>query len=314
MTKHSAVHSHWFGGIPLADYAGSALYGRKSKIIIGTAGTNGLEVTDLKCVFKVEKSMSAKPNNSTIKIYNLAPPSWNTILQEGSRVIIEAGYDGPQYGLIYDGDVVQTLRYSDDATTHITEIITQDGDVFLNSSFISVSYGPGETSESLISSMAGQGGVELGPISPNLTKTKLARSKAMFGQPKDYARNIAKSEGALFYINDRKITLVKPTDPPDGEVINLSPASGLIGMPEQTDDGIKAKCLLNPLLNINKLVFIDNSLVKQKTGTKKELGDGIYKVLTLSHTGDTWGNDWYTEFTGVAQPGMVPLTGNSFNK
>lgn len=295
------------------------LYGRRCRIVVGTGGGAGLEVSELRCTFSVEKSMSAKPNSANIKIYNLSDQSRNAILTRGNRVIIEAGYDGPQYGTIYDGDVIQTLRYADDAVSSVTEVVSQDGDVWLNGSFVNRSYAAGETPSSLISSLAGDGGTSVGIISENISETQLPRGKAMFGQPKDYARNIAKGEDALVYVNDRKICLVKPADLPPGEAVNLNPASGLVGIPERTDSGIKAKCLLNPLLNINMLVYIDNSLVKQIVQSspfapRRPQGNGVYRILTLTHTGDTRGNDWYTEITGVAQPGMIPETGSSFVK
>lgn len=136
----------------------------------------------------------------------------------------------------------------------------------------------------------------------------------MFGQPKDYATMLAKTEGALFYVNDRKINLVKPGDLPEGEIVNLSPSSGLIGTPEQNDSSVKGKCLLNPLLNVNKLVHISNEFVQETNQIgKASLSSGVYKIIKLTHSGDTHGNNWYTDFEAVAQPGTVPLTGDSFN-
>ena len=303
------------GVIQLPDFAGSTLYGRRYKIIIGTTGTQGIEVSDLHCVFSIEKSMKGDPNPATIKIYNLAPNTKNSILTEGSRVIIEAGYLGPQYGLIYDGDIVKALKRGGDGVNKLTEIIAQDGDVFLNSGFVSISYAAGQDSKSIIGAMAGIGDpdITIGSMSENLSGTQLARGKAMFGQPKDYARMIAKGEGALFYVCDRKINLIKPMDLPRDEIVSLSPSSGLIGTPEQTEDGIKAKCLLNPLLNLNKLVHIDNEYVQQSEDGGA-LSTGIYKIISLKHIGDTRGNDWYTDFIGIAQPGMVPYTGDSFSR
>ncbi|MDL2289130.1 hypothetical protein LJC32_07155 [Oscillospiraceae bacterium OttesenSCG-928-F05] len=298
----------------MSDYAGSALYGRKYKVIVATTGTTGIEVTNLHCLFTIEKSMTTDPNNSIIQIYNLAPNTQNEILTNSSRVIIEAGYDGPQYGLIFDGDIVRAMKRGGNSIDKITEIIAQDGDLFLNSGVISVSYAAGQTAEDTIRGMAGiaDPDMSIGSLSENLSGTALARGKALFGQPKDYARSIAKGEEALFYVCDRKICLVKPMDLPTDEIVSLSPSSGLIGTPEQTEDGVKARCLLNPLLNLNKLVHIDNDLVQQDADMGA-LSTGVYKIIALTHKGDTRGQEWYTDFTGIAQPGMIPQTGSSFS-
>jgi hypothetical protein len=293
------------------------LFGRRYRVIVAEKGTSGIDVTGLRCVFTVEKSMSAEPNRSVIQIYNLSAATQNKILSTGKRIIIEAGYeDSPQFGLIFDGDVIKALKRGVQGVDKITELIAQDGDLFLNSGFISVSYSAGQTTRSVLSQMAGVGDEEivLGSVSDGLKNTKLARGKAMFGQPKDYARMLAKTEGALFYVNDRQINLVKPADLPQGEIVDLSPASGLIGTPEQTETGVNAKCLLNPLLNVNKLVHIKNDDVQQSRDTAGTgLSTGVYRIIKLKHTGDTLGNDWYTEFEGIAQPGAVPLTGASYN-
>lgn len=295
----------------------SNLFGRKWKVIVATKGTDGIDITGLKTVFSIEKSMSAEPNKSNIQIYNLAPATQNFILSDAKRIIIEAGYENSsQYGLIFDGDIVKAVRRGAQSIDKVTEVIAQDGDLFLNSGFVSVSYSAGQTTESVLTQMQGIGDEDmtLGSVSSDLKGTQLARGKAMFGQPKDYAAMLAKSEGALFYINDRKLNLVKPGDLPEGEIVDLSPSSGLIGTPEQQDTSVKAKCLLNPLLNINKLVHISNEYVQETNEIgKASLTSGVYKIISLKHTGDTHGNNWYTEFEAVAQPGTIPLTGSSYN-
>ncbi len=295
----------------------SNLFGRKFKVIVATKGTSGIDITGLKVVFSIEKSMSAEPNRSNIQIYNLAPATQNFILSDAKRIIIEAGYENSeQYGLIFDGDIVKAIRRAAQSIDKITEVIAQDGDMFLNSGFISVSYSAGQTTESVLSQMQGiaDEDMAMGSVSNDLKGTKLARGKAMFGQPKDYATMLAKTEGALFYVNDRKINLVKPGDLPEGEIVNLSPSSGLIGTPEQNDSSVKGKCLLNPLLNVNKLVHISNEFVQETNQIgKASLSSGVYKIIKLTHSGDTHGNNWYTDFEAVAQPGTVPLTGDSFN-
>lgn len=295
----------------------SNLFGRKYKVIVSTKGTSGIDITGLRAVFTIEKSMSAEPNRSTIQIYNLSPETQNFILSEAKRILIEAGYDNSeQYGLIFDGDIVKAIRRAAQSIDKVTEVIAQDGDMFLNSGFISVSYSAGQTTQSVLSQMQGiaDDDMTLGSVSNDLKGTKLARGKAMFGQPKDYASMLAKSEGALFYVNDRKINLVKPGDLPYGQIVDLSPSSGLIGTPEQNDSTVSGKCLLNPLLNVNKLIHISNEYVQETNEIgKASLSSGVYKIIKLKHTGDTLGNDWYTEFDAVAQPGTVPLTGDSYN-
>jgi hypothetical protein len=302
----------------MADFDGNILFGRRYRLIVGTGGGLGLDVSELRITFNIEKSMSETPNYSEISVYNLSAQTENALVQTGQRVVLEAGYDGPQYGLIFDGDVVQPYRDKEGNTTYKLTLISQDGDQFYNDGFVDASYRAGQTPRDIAGLVASTARhpLELASVSENLENKRLARGKVVFGLARDYLHQIARTEQAAFYVNDGKVNIVKAADLPQGRIISLSPSSGLIGTPEQTEDGVKAKCLLNPLLNLNSFVHIDNSYVRQikaKRGSQpKQMDyDGVYRIIALTHSGDTRGNEWYTTFTGVAQPGLTPDTGSS---
>jgi hypothetical protein len=133
----------------------------------------------------------------------------------------------------------------------------------------------------------------------------------LFGQPQDYLRQLAKSQNAIYYVNDGQVNFIKATDPPSGEIVELNPSSGLVGEVTQNEDGIAAKCLLNPRININSRVHIDQSYITrspaQAGASQRPLaGAGVYRVIKLTHSGDTRGTDWYTSLECVAQPGYAP--------
>ena len=277
----------------------------------------GIDVSTLRCTFQIEKSLSETPNYAEIVLYNLSAQTENSIIKEGAKVILEAGYQNPQYGLIFSGDIVQPLRGKEDNTTYTLTLVSQDGDLFYNKGIINASFRAGQTQRDVLENIAKQStnDLEIGQLSDNLTPTALPRGKALFGLTRDYFRQIAKSEQAAFYINNNKIEFIKAMDLPTNEVIQLNGKSGLIGMPEQTEEGIQATCLLNPLLDLNKMVAIDlSSIQRQKADRNSELkniaGAGIFKIIKIAHKGDTRGDEWYTEFTAVAQTGAVPVTGD----
>ena len=302
----------------LNNYNGNVLFGRRYRLLVSSGGNSGLDISQLRCTFNIEKSMAETPNFSEINIYNLSAQTENTIIQSGSRVVLEAGYEGEQYGLIFDGDVVQTLRDKEDGTTYKLTLLSQDGDQFLNNGVVNASFRAGQNPRSIINEIASRAtnSVELHSISENLENTALPRGKVIFGLGREYLHQIAKSEQAAFYVNDGKVNIIKANDLPQGRIIDLSPVSGLIGTPEQVDDGIKAKCLLNPMLNLNSFVHINNEFVRtQKMGRDsqpKQLDyDGVYRIIKITHTGDTRGDSWYTEFVGISQSGAVPDMGES---
>jgi hypothetical protein len=289
------------------------LYGRRYRVIAGS-----VDVSQLRCTFRIEKNMAETPNFSEIAIFNLSPATENQIIESGERIVLEAGYEGSQYGLIFDGDIVQPLRDKEGGTTYKLTLISQDGDKFLNNGFVNASYRAGQTprtiAEQLCSTVTNP--VELAFISDNLENKKLTRGKVVFGLARDYLHQLARTEQAAFYCNDGKINIIKASDLPAGQIASLSPKTGLIGAAEMTDEGIKATCLLNPLLNLNSFVHIDNSHVRVQKASRDSQPkamdqDGVYRIVKLIHEGDTRGNTWFTEFTAITQSGNQPNTGNS---
>lgn len=262
--------------------------------------------------------MSDDGNTGNITVYNLSEQSMKKHLKENDRVILEAGYKDEPYGMIFDGDLVDFKYYKQGGVTKVLETISRDGDVFLNNSYLNKSYGAGMTTQTLLDTFVGEGDpeIQLGDISPKLIENPLPRGKVIHGQPGEILRNMAKSQDGRFYICDRKICLIKADDPPNGQIYNLTSKTGLISA-KQTKEGMEAECLLNPALNLNKFVHIksDNLQTEMRSSSKDEKvtplpAEGVYKIIKITHTGETRGNPWYTKLVGIHQPGMKAILDN----
>lgn len=114
------------------------------------------------------------------------------------------------------------------------------------------------------------------------------------------------------------LTAYKP-----GEIPVITAATGMVGLPEQTQDGIRIKTLLNPNLKIGQAVKLDNesiqrfrynlSINQQATNemiaaSNKINDDGLYYVMVADHHGDTRGNAWHTDLTCLAIDATVPIS------
>ncbi|WP_436663542.1 phage protein [Alicyclobacillus acidoterrestris] len=292
---------------------GDILYGRRYRVIVSNSSGIALDVSDLHCTFDIQYVVNQQPPFSQIVIYNLNPATENFLLNYGDRVVVEAGYDGSQYGVIFDGEVVEPIRDKADNVTYRLTINALSGNSMLTQSFSNFTVARGQSARSLLENLASQATVPtpLGDISPQLSTATLPRGKSVFGMTRDYIRQIAQGNNMTFSAHNGAINLIHAADPPKGEILDLTPSSGLVGQPTQSDLGVSFQCLLNPAISINTLVHIDNSLIQAQTydiGSKPLPLDsaGIYRVVGVEHVGDTRGNDWYTNCTTVSQAGGIP--------
>jgi cell wall-associated NlpC family hydrolase len=243
---------------------GDVLFGRRYRITVSDDSGNALDVSQLRCTFNTIKTIQMEPNSSEITIYNLNVKTENAIIMTGKRVTVEAGYEGSQFGLIFDGDILQTIRERENGTTFKLTIIALDSDRTINFEIANYSIVKGQTMRSVVDHIVAKHSINIGSISDKLKGQTLTRGKVLFGKASDYLRQIAKSKDLHFYMDDGKLNLISMDDLPEGEIFDISPSSGLIGTPEQNDYGISGQCLINPQIKLNSLIHIDNSLVRAK--------------------------------------------------
>lgn len=289
------------------------LYGRKCKVYIQTKSGVTLDVSQQKCMFKISKTLLMEPNYSEIAIYNLNADTENTIIKEGQRVVIEAGYEGSNYGVIFDGDVIQSIREKVSGTDYVLSVIALDGDRFMNFGFVNYTMAKGMSARAQATDLISKATIpaQLGDISAGLSQAQLTRGKVVFGLTKDYLRSVAQTNNATFYVENGKVNLVQAKDIQAGMVYDLSPTSGLIGTPTQTEYGASIKSLIIPSIKLNSMIHVDNQYIRERQIQIGQIQrtldmDGLYRVIAVDYSGDTRGNDWYAEYDTITQAGMIP--------
>ncbi|CVK18764.1 phage protein [Sporomusa sphaeroides] len=299
---------------------GEFLYGRKYRVLVANKENTALDVSNLRCTFNIEKSVSPNANIAEVVIYNLSAGAEKELINEGCRLIVEAGYDA-NYGKIFDGDIVQTLREREDGVNYCLTIIALDGDAYLNLSFVKMTFNAGLTQRQIIEQLATKATIptEIGRISPELSTQKLPRGKVVFGSPKKYLNEIARGNAARFWVDEGLVHIVKATDIAPGEALVLTPETGLIGTPQQTEHGVHITCLLNPAIRLKTMIKIDNSIIHQFKVAYGQMetpldNDGQYQVYSLQHVGDTRGDEWFTKIIGISRYGAKTLPTMMENK
>jgi hypothetical protein len=164
-----------------SEQTGDTLFGRRYRITVSDDSGNALDVSDLHCTFNIKKTIQMQPNSSEITIYNLNVKTENAIMMTGKRVTVEAGYEGNQFGLIFDGDILQTIREREDGTTCKLTILALDSDRAINFDIANFSVARGQTARSIIDHIASKASnpISLGSISTKLEGQTLTRGKVI---------------------------------------------------------------------------------------------------------------------------------------
>lgn len=312
------------------------LWMRKWRILVVDAqDKEALNVSDLHVKFSVKKSRDIY-NFATVEIYNLTAETEQKILKEGDRVVIEAGYEGylnttadgsiaeikddkgktqeKQYGKIFDGQIIYPSRRKENNTDYVLSLLCIDGANILGANFVSKTLNKGINQRQIVDAVCEKSRVKIptNNITQGLSGQRLPRGKVIFGEPIDLIADIARGNAASYWINDGKLNISKLTDVAEDEAIVQSPETGLIGIPTQTQHGANFKLLLNPAVHLKTLVQLKNSEITeaQVTPGQQQMPldpDWIYQVIELTHTGDTMGNDWYTDCVAVSRYGKGAL-------
>lgn len=281
-----------------------------------------LNFADFRVTFSIRRGDLQTPNSADLRIYNVADATANRVMKEFTRVVIQAGYEG-NFGLIFDGTIKQARRGRLDGKDSYIDVTAADGDEAYNFSTMALSLAAGVPPKDQVQEFLKfmPGSIVRGYV-PELSTNGPVRGRVYYGMVRDELNDFAQQTDCLWSIQDGKLTLIPQTAYIPGEPVLLSPATGLVGVPEQTQNGIQMRVLLNPSIKIGQLVKLDSTINpfrfgldvgSQASSSNLELSiktnaDGLYYVMTADHTGDTRGNEWYTDLTCLAVDATVPTS------
>jgi hypothetical protein len=293
--------------------------------LVVSKGGQGLDLSNLRFRFEVKASDVETPNTLVVRVYNLADQTVNTIIQEYDTVTLTAGFVNGNKGNIFQGDIKQFYFGKERNVDSFLEIRAGDGDQAYNFSVINQTFPAGTTDQQQLSAIASSMGLPVANSANGFISTGgiLPRGKTLFGMARIHMGDLTKKNDCRWSIQNGVVTVVPNTGYLPGTAVEINFATGMIGTPEQTDNGIIVRCLLNPLIRIGQSVKINNRDINQ-ANIKSQFfpsftsqyypatvaNDGLYRVLVAEHSGDTrgHGDDWYTELTCLNIDPSSPTT------
>lgn len=309
-------------------------FGRKANLVVST-GTVGLDLSGFRFTFRTTNSDTQTPNTLYVRVYNLSSETVSKIgtntSTEFGTITLQAGYENGNYGIIFSGTIKQTATGREKNVDSYIDIWAADGDIWINNAVANFSLTAGQTPQQVINAITGAASSNGTPsvkfasdasglINDNGlgTAQALSRGKVLFGMSRDYARDWAEKYGFRWSIQSGEFVLIPIAGYRPGEAVVLSSTTGLVGIPEATQDGVRVRALLNPLIRIGCLVQIAKSDINQITTLQQGLtfkgatgavittAAGFYRVMTAEFSGDTRGNDWYVDMICLAVDVSAP--------
>jgi len=287
-----------------------------------------VDLSEFHIRFSVQNADVESPNSASIRVYNLSKETLSRLARNGEfgGVTLNAGYEGGNYGIIFAGTIKQFKIGRENATDSYLDIFASDGDIGYNGGIVNVSLVAGSTNSDQYKATADamMMGTDVGSLSITKQNVPSIRGVVLMGMARARLRNVVTYMDSGWSIDNGKIVLTDNMGYRDGEAVEINVGTGLIGTPEQTDGGIKMRCLLNSKIRIGGRVKLNNDEIVQLLQQNPDASpvpynqyagfqfvaslspDGMYRAFSVEHEGDNRGPAWYTNLVCLSINETVP--------
>lgn len=298
-----------------------------------TIASQPIVLDDMEAQFQVRQREVQNPNWAYIRILNLSNGTMDAVFQRNASVKVEAGYMG-RFGTLFEGNASQMRRGKlPNGVDKYLDVVATSGKQAYGFATVQESLPAGATmrdvADKAMQAMQ-QHGVSPGSISEKLAQSVHPRPVTLYGMSRDILRYVAETTNTAWHIYNNKINFVSNNGYLPGGMIEANADSGMVGLPEQTLDGIVIKMLLNPDARPGQAIHVDATSIQQMMadvvdftnqdiilgewqnrgplppgqGTQgrvpKIAQDGIYRIIRVDHDGGMEETEWYTTITALA--------------
>jgi len=242
----------------------------------------------IRITFQADKSIRGGLNKIKLQIYNLEPRKRLALVKDAEQqkrmpFQLSVGYQN-SLGLLFSGDI-HTGANARQGADIVTSIEGLDGGFDYLNSFTSATI---EGGRQVIQTALGD--------MPNTAQGKitgrpsLTRPRVLVGNS---ARIIESTIGPdeTWYIENGQLNVIKDDEVTGRFIPMVSADTGLISTPTREAKLVTFETLLNPAVKIGIRAQLKSQIAPHL--------DGIYRIETISHQGDNYGNQWSQTCTGL---------------
>lgn len=237
----------------------------------------GKKYTSIKVTFDIDKTSYFTSNKAKIEIYNLTPNS-QAQLKKGLQIRLDAGYKGLMETLFLGNmTIAKTKRNGPDI---ITTIECGEGEKEIANSHFDKSYPAGTSTTAIITDVANAMGVDLGTVL-GLTPVIYNSGTTFIGSCAKILNRLVRNQGLEWSVQNNALQIIPVGSHNGDEAIEVSKATGMIGVPSQGADFVQFTSLLNPKIVPGAPILL-----------KSDNFNGVYKVRRGHYEGDSHGDKW----------------------
>ncbi len=277
----------------------TTLYDRRCVLQVGKPPGNdyvqvvpdALKIDGLRTTFKLTLDGKPEPNNAEISVWNLSADSRAQLQGKGFRVILSAGY-AQSVEQIFSGDV-RRFDHQRVGPDWVTKIEVGDGERAFNYARMSESFGVGTSVADVVKRAISAIGQDPGNALQKAQNIagEFATGYVAHGRAALELTRLLDPLGYTWSVQGGRLQILGPDEYTDADGPLVSPDTGLIGTPEV---GSPEKKTEPAVMKIRSLL-----LPRMRPGQRFELRSsaksGTFKASKVVHSGDTAGQDWYTD-------------------
>lgn len=273
-------------------------FDRQVTVSIGV-GDALLVISGNKIEFDLETSRAGFPNEAKISIYNLSKTTRQRIKDLKEIVQLEAGYPGNK-GIIFKGNLAKVWHERVSKTDIVTRIEAGDGLADFQNAMVNVTLAAGQNSpKQIVEACAAQfESVGVGSLDLLAGLPGTAKATVLSGNVKDELDKVARQNDFSWSIQNNELEIVKNSEAIE-DVTVISKATGMVGAPVVTENGVDVEVLLNPKLRVNRVMrvisdFLDDADTLNFNKQDTDLGGGFFRMDKIKYNGSNRADGKFT--------------------
>jgi hypothetical protein len=269
-----------------------------SGVLNSTTVVTALQITGLRVVAKVKKSVRLEPGTTEISVYNLNADHRAQVRERGLPIILAAGYTNT-IGQIFQG----VVKYADSVRNGpdwVTKIQCGDGEVSYRFARLTQAWGAGTSIQAVATALVNTLGPQAAITAQSLATLSgtFPRGYSVSGPAAQELDRLLALRGLEWHFDGGKVVVLQQGQTTGETAVLLSQSTGLVGSPEhgtpspdkpaKSTHTLKVKALLQSAIRPACLVQVQSDGIGATT-------PAFFRAEAVTHDLDTHSGPWYTE-------------------